>query len=125
MTTIQQRIDELWKDLVAGDIDTILKNFAKKTLINLPKNDSNSVIPFVGVFEDHQGVRDFFSRRDAVIQTTKSSIESIHHQASTAFLNVKTEGFCKSSGKSFKIDDVHVANSIQPIIFPNGLFMEI
>jgi ankyrin repeat protein len=74
----------------------------------LPKNDSNSIIPFAGVFEDHQGVRDFFSRRDAVIQTTKSSIESIHHQASTAFLNVKTEGLCKSSGKSFKIDDLHV-----------------
>jgi ankyrin repeat protein/ketosteroid isomerase-like protein len=105
---LQQRIDELWTDLKSGDIDAILKHFATTGSICLPKTSANSIVPFTGKFEGHQKIREFFELRDATIQTKSTNVESVYHQTSTAFLNVKTEGNCKKTGVGYKINDLHV-----------------
>lgn len=114
---LQQRIDELWIDLNSGNIDAIIKHFATKGSICLAPNDANSVIPFTGKFDGHHEIRQFFELRDATIETTASSIELLDYHSSIAFLNVKSEGICKQSGVSFKIDDLHVLkfNSVSHI----------
>ena len=105
---LQQRIDDLWTDLKSGDIDVIIKHFATDGFICLPKTTANRIIPFTGKYVGHQRIREFFELRDATIQSTISTIESISHHASTVFLNVKTQGNCIKSGVGYFLDDLNV-----------------
>lgn len=105
---LQQRIDQLWEDTKTGDIDLILSHFATKGSICLPKTSANNIIPFTGLFQGSQQIREFFESKQATILLKSSTVESIHHQASTAYLNVKVEAECSSTGILFKSDELHV-----------------
>ena len=87
---LQNRIDHLWRDLLSGDTRSILKHFAQDCCISLPANNSNKVIPFVGDYSGHSGVKSFFNLRAESLTPTSSSVESIHHENSVVFLNIKS-----------------------------------
>jgi len=114
---LQDTIDQLWADLLSGDIGSILKHFAQDCSISLPANKSNNVIPFVGDYMGHDGVENFFKLRAQTLTPTSSSIESIHHEKGIVFLNVRSAGKVQSSGLSFAVDDIHVLqfNTVQHI----------
>ena len=105
---LQDTIDQLWADLLSGDIGSILKHFAHDCSISLPVNKSNNVIPFVGDHIGHDGVENFFKLRAETLTPTSSSIESIYHEKGIVFLNVRSAGKVQSSGLSFAVDDIHV-----------------
>mgnify|MGYP001158173037 FL=1 len=105
---LQQRIDQLWEDTKSGDIEAILSHFANKGSICFPKTSANNIIPFTGLFQGSQQIREFFESKQATIHLKNSTVEFIHHQSSTAFLNVKVEAECLSTGTLFKSDELHV-----------------
>ena len=115
---LQQRIDQLWEDSKSGDIDSILSHFATKGSICLPQTSANTIIPFTGTFEGSQRIREFFELKQESIDLKRSIVQSIHHQSSTAYLNVKVEAECISTGISFKADELHVLkfNTVHQIL---------
>ena len=82
---LQATIDQLWADLLSGDIRSTIKHFAHDCSISLPANKSNNVIPFVGDYAGHDGVENFFKLRAETLTPTSSSIESIHHERALFF----------------------------------------
>ena len=114
---LQATIDQLWADLLSGDIRSIIKHFAHDCSISLPANKSNNVIPFVGDYTGHDGVENFFKLRAETLTPTSSSIESIHHEKGVVFLNVRSAGKVQSSGHDFTVDDIHILqfNSVEHI----------
>lgn len=105
---LNERIESLWQDIGTGDINKILSHFAKETIISLPKSSANKIIPFSGDYSGHDGVREFFRLRAKTIEIKTSKLLSWHHDSSTVFLNMETEGVCISSQSKFKINDIHV-----------------
>ena len=105
---LTKRVHQLWVDLGNGDTDVVIGYFDAQSSINLPKNSSNTIIPFVGLHTGHEGIRRFFSLRSAAIETLSSSILRLHQDGSTVFVNVNTHGLCIDTGKEYKLDDLHI-----------------
>lgn len=105
---LENHIEQLWNDLNNGDISQIVNNFSQETVLSLPKTSANSIIPFVGTYTGHKGIKQFFTLRASTIKILSSSIESLHQEQSTAVLNAKTHGICLETGKEFNIDDLHI-----------------
>lgn len=103
-----KRVQQLWVDLEKGEAELVIAYFAAQSSITLSKNASNTIIPFVGRHEGHDGIRRFFALRSEAIETLASSICRIHQDRSTVFVNVNTHGICKDTGKEYRLDDLHV-----------------
>jgi ankyrin repeat protein len=103
-----KHVRQLWVDLEKGETELVIAYFAAQSSISLSKTASNSVIPFVGRHQGHDGIRRFFSLRSEAIETLETFVYRIHQDCNTVFVNLNTHGICKDTGKEYRLDDLHL-----------------
>jgi len=90
-----------------GDFESVFAGLAKNVRFELPRDEYNAIIPYLGVHVGREQVREAFRVRGQTTEVLDYATRGIWAQGNEAFSIVYTKARCTSTGAEFEIEDFH------------------
>lgn len=100
-------IQEWYESIGRGDMEAVLNGLSDEIEFELPQNEHNKIIPYLGKKIGRQQVYEAFQIRAETTEVLDYEVRDLVVQESKACVVVYTKAICRRTQKVFEIEDVH------------------
>lgn len=103
-----RRLVEQWYQSIGrGDTQAIMNGLAENVLFELPRDEHNQVIPYLGRHRGRAAVAAAFGVRAETTEVLQYECRLVRAQGKDAFAIVYTKARCRATAAEFEIEDTH------------------
>jgi ankyrin repeat protein len=101
-------IVKAWYDSIgSGDFEAVMNGLAEDVRFELPLDEHNKVIPYLGTHCGRAAVAQAFRTRGETTEVLQYETRLVRAQDNDAFIIVYTKARCRETGAEFEIEDLH------------------
>ncbi|MCK1552317.1 ankyrin repeat domain-containing protein [Bradyrhizobium sp. 177] len=100
-------VDRFYSAIGQGDGRAIIDCLDPNIIFDLPKNEHNSIIPYLGVRSGHSEVSDAFRIRAETTEVLAYEVRGKITEGENACVVVYTKARCRGTRQIFEVEDIH------------------
>ncbi|TDD96314.1 nuclear transport factor 2 family protein [Actinomadura rubrisoli] len=100
-------VDSFFTSLERGDLDSAFSTLSEDIEFELPLNQWNAVIPYLGRHVGIAEVSRAFAVRAETTEVLDYALRDLRAEGDTAFAVIYTRARCSATGQEFEVEDVH------------------
>jgi len=106
-TLTQQTTETLFAALSTADPDRVTATLGEDVTLELPRNQWNAAIPFLGRHVGREAVLDALSRAEELITIHEFTVLEVHAQDDVGYAHIVQRATHQVSGRSFEVEALH------------------
>ena len=100
-------VEQWYKSLGQGDNQAVMNGLADDVRFELPQDEHNKVIPYLGTHRGKAAVAEAFRVRGETTEVIEYEPRMVRAQGNVAFAVIYTKARCRTTGAVFEIEDAH------------------